>query len=453
MALESIDNLLTKKLTIGVTGFSRSGKTVFIGALAQALSTTDAWLEKPGQGPLAQFGPMERRQFRSARIRDDVHPDLPQFPFRKVRDSLARREACWPEPTEGISRIVFDLDYWSQGFFKRLRTVRIELIDYPGEWLVDLPMLEQTYAEWSKQSLALAQTEVRDPWSKSYFEQLSKIEAGQEFDEELAIHLAESWTKYLQRAADFGLSRNQPGRLLRPDALRNSPVLRLMPLPEELHNSCFGKGMAKRFDEYKKKVIKPFFNDHFKNIDRQVVMLDVLRILQQGKPAFSELIDTLRETLPIFQYGKKSMFSWLVGSKITRLLFAATKADHVTRGDRTNLEQMVKRMLALIDDRNELRSSAESYEVMSLASVRATEDRMTIDPPRREVLFGQPADQDQAGQWDPGGLPLDMPPDWPAVFFQFLKFEPTAMPEAISQGYPAINMGKVLNYLIGDDLK
>lgn len=453
MPLVNLDQLFTKKLSVGVTGFSRSGKTVFIGSVAQALVTAELWSQRRGQGPLAQFGPMERGQFRSASIRDDIDVHLPQFPFRKVRDSLAAKTARWPEPTTGISRIVLDLDYWAQGWFKRLRTVRVELIDYPGEWLVDLPMLGQTYAAWSEQMLVLAKSPARKPLSQHYFDRLIQISFGQTFDEELAIRLAETWTEYLRQAAKAGLVRNQPGRLLHPDALLHSPVLRLVPLSADLQRSAFGKVMAKRFEEYKKKVIRPFFGNHFKNLDRQIVMLDVLRALEQGPLIFDELVDTLRETLQVFNYGKGGPLSWLGGDKITRLLFAATKADHVTRGDRINLEQLVRRMLALVDDRNELRSQTSSYGVISLASVRATEDRMTIAPPKREILYGQPDDQCEPGQWDPGGLPLDMPPRWEEVCFQFLKFAPPVMPESLNQGYPSINLGKALDFLIGDDLK
>ncbi|WP_172399674.1 YcjX family protein [Geothermobacter hydrogeniphilus] len=451
--MEKISDLFTTKLTIGVTGFSRSGKTVFIGALAQALVCADAWKQKTGQGPLAQFGPLERGQFRAARIRDDVHADTPQFPFRQVRDSLATHDAAWPQATEGISRLVLDLDYHTTGFYKRIKTLRIELIDYPGEWLVDLPMLEQSYAEWSEQALALAGTELRSSWSEPFFAQLGRLGTGEKFDEEQAIKLTGSWAGYLQQAADYGLSRNQPGRLLRPGALRNSPVLRLFPLPEVCRDSPFGKGMEKRFEEYKKKIIKPFFREHFKHIDRQIVMLDLLRVLQQGKQAFDEMVETFREVLPVFHYGRKNLIPWLGGTKISRLLFAATKGDHVTRGDRANLEQMVRRMLSLVDDRNELRSQVADYEVMTLASVRATEDRMTVKAPKREILYGRPAGEGKASQWDPGGLPLDMPPDWATVFFEFYRFEPPPMAEALSEGYPAINLGKALDYLIGEDLK
>lgn len=450
--MDVLDNLLTKKITIGVTGLSRSGKTIFIGALAQALTCADFWGPKRGQGPLAQFGPIERGQFRSARIRDDVNTHLPQFPFRNVRDILATKNSAWPKPTEGISHLTLDLEYYSESWFKRVRTVRIELVDYPGEWLVDLPMLDLSYADWSEKALGRAKSKVRKPWSEAYFKSVSELNSDQIFDEEIAIALTEIWATYLQQAADFGLPGNQPGRLLRPDALRHSPVLRLVPLPPELLESGLGEGMKKRFQEYNKKVITPFFDDHFSQIDRQIVLVDILRVLQQGKPVFDELVETMREMMPVFNYGKRNIFSWIFGTKITRLLFAATKADHVTRGDRVNLEQMVKQLIALVDDKNEFRSKSESWGALALASVRATEDRMTIEPPKREILYGHPAEQDQAGQWDPGGLPLDMPPDWDELFFEFLQFEPPAMPEATSQGYPAINLGKALDFLIGEDL-
>jgi predicted YcjX-like family ATPase len=32
--------------------------------------------------------------------------------------------------------------------------VRLELLDYPGEWLMDLPLLEQSYEAWSAEVLA-----------------------------------------------------------------------------------------------------------------------------------------------------------------------------------------------------------------------------------------------------------------------------------------------------------
>jgi predicted YcjX-like family ATPase len=75
---------------------------------------------------------------------------------------------------------------------------------------------------------------------------------------------------------------------------------------------------------------------------------------------------------------------------------------------------------------------------------------MTVKPPKREILYGLPESEEDYGQWDPGGLPLDMPPDWPAVHFQFLRFAPLPMPNALYEGFPAINLGRTLDFLIGD---
>ena len=457
MALnEIVEDLFTSKITIGVTGFSRAGKTVFIAALAQALLTADAWSQRRGQGPLSQFGPFERGQFRCARIRNDINSHLPQFPFRTVRNSLTGRDTKWPDPTEGISRLVLDLDYRSHSWFMRNSNNRIqlELVDYPGEWLVDLPMIGQEYAEWSDSVLQKAREGLRRALGVPYLEEVTKVPHDQPFDDDVASRLSELWTDYLKQAAANGLTCNQPGRLIRPDAFRNSPILRLAPLPVQLRNGALGSGMEKRFNEYKEKVIKPFYVDHFKNMDRQIVLMDVLRTLELGEQAFDEMTETLKETLASFRYSSGDLFSrlWPGGAKTTHVLFAATKADHVIRGDRANLEQMLRKMLSLVDEYNDLRIKAR-HSAMALASVRATEDRMTINSPKREILYGLPEREKDYGQWDPGGLPLDMPPDWTAVHFQFLKFEPPAMLNALSEGFPAINLGKALDFLIGDDFK
>ncbi len=444
-------NLFTQKIKIGVTGFSRAGKTLFISSLAQALLSTDSWKNKRGQGPLAHFAPVENGSFRSAQVRNDINSHLPQFPFIKVRNSLVEKDASWPAPTEGISHLVLDLDYWSDSWYRRLRHIQIELVDYPGEWLSDLPMLKQSYDQWSESILELAQLNERQEWSHPYFERLLSIPVDQDFDEDLVSQLSDLWLEYMQLAAANGFVFNQPGRSLRPTDLLHSPVLRLIPLPSHLQSTGFGKGMKKRFEQYKKKVIKPFYEDHFKHMDRQIILVDVLQALQKGETVFTELMDALKDTLESFRYGKKEFLPWLIGAKTTHLLLAATKADHVTRGDRENLEDLLSRMPALVDETGKMRSNVENFKVMAVASVRATEDRMTIKPPKREILYGKPADEKEAGQWDPGGLPLDMPPNWSEVYFQFLKFEPLSMQDGLHKGFSSINMGKALNFLIGDD--
>ena len=382
--------LTNKKIKLGVTGFSRTGKTVFIGSLTQALLTADSWKSRRGQGPLSQFAPFELGIFNCASIRDDVHSDLPQFPFRKVRDCLIDKEANWPIPTDDISHLVLDLDYLSKGkIWDSEEKIQLELIDYPGEWLADLPMLVQSYDDWSDDILIRAIKTPRTDWSKDYFEEISRIEADQD-DEEVLERLSDLWGEYLQLATSNGFVFNQPGRLLRPGNMRNSPVLRMAPLPEELRHGRLGKKLKSRFEDYNKKVVKPFYKNYFSTIDRQIVLIDILRTLELGEAAYNELIDALRLVLKSFHYGKGSILDWLKGNNATHVLFASTKADHVTRGDRANLEQMLRKIIRHIDDDNQFKSSVKNYDVMEIASVKASEDRMTVAPPKREILYGRP---------------------------------------------------------------
>lgn len=454
-----IEGLSATRRTIGVTGFSGAGKTVFIGALAQALLTAENWISRPGNGPLAQFSPIERATFVSARIRDDLNIDLPQFPFQKVRSSLLGKNPEWPEATDRVAHLCIEIITESKGGGvlsaiggRKVRNQLIlDIVDFPGEWLADFPMLNLSYADWCEQMLKLASHDARKNFSADYFEELKGSQFISSSDGDLAGRLAESWTEYLQRSHEAGFTLNQPGRHLRPDALLNSPILRFSPLSAEMSSSALYKDMEKRYEEYKRKVVQPFLRDHFSKVDSQIVLVDVLRTLEKGEYCFDEMTSALRQVLACFRYGSGAWTSRLPGgAKTSRVLFAATKADHVIRCDRSNLREMLKRMLDLVDDHKSVRASVGKYEVMDLASFRTTSDKITSSPPIREVLFGKPADEAEEGMWDPGGIPLDMPPEWSKVHFRFYRFSPICVGNALHEGLPSINLGKALNFLLED---
>lgn len=459
---QAAEQVAVKRIRLGVTGFSGSGKTVYLGALVQALLT--AHNQHLG-GPLAGFSPFERGILRAARIRDDLHPTSPQFPFRAVRDSLLGADNRWPEPTTGISRLTLELDTGAHTRLQKLLhdklglsdvgmgRVLLELVDFPGEWLVDLPMLGQDFRTWSNKLLADSQTPARAEFAQDYQTLLNTFSTDTAADEALLEQLQQRWTGYLQQAFNAGFSYNQPGRHLRPDKLEHSPVLRFAPLPDHLIGSKLYAQAEKRFGEYQQQVIKPFYQDTFSQMDRQLVLVDVLRALEQGQFVFDDMCHSLSAILKSFHYGKGGLLAWLGQAQTTKVLFAATKADHIVRGDRTNLEQLLGKMLALVDDTNQLRASAKAVGVMSLASIAATEDRATTEPPIREVLYGKPLAETEAAHWDPGGLPLDMPPQWANLNFAFYRFQPLAYQHALQQGFPAINLGRSLQFLLGEDLQ
>lgn len=458
----ALGELLSKNVSIGITGFSRAGKTVFIGSVAQALLRADAWEGRRGQGPLAGYGPFQRGSFRIAYIRDDIHGNEPQFPLRRVRDALCGVDPRWPAPTEGVSRLVMDLEFqktaakklskWKPTVLESLGHghCRVELIDYPGEWLVDLPMLKTDFPTWSESLLERAKRGRREELSREYFSILEAVSPPKTFDEELVLKLVDAWTAYLETAAGEGLVFNQPGRLLRPDRFAHSPVLRLVPLPSNWADSEFYAGMTRRYKDYGKSVIKPFYKKHFARIDRQIVLVDLIQALWRGEEAFNEMLDALGDTLQSFSYGRGGLLDRLIGKPTSHLLFAATKADHVTRGDRNNLRALLKDMVLLANQNNIILKGPAKIDYMALASVRATGDMETVSAPKREVLFGHRKGAAGPEQLDPGGLPLDLPPNWREIHFEFMRFEPVQNKRALKEGFDSINIGKALDFLIGD---
>ncbi len=134
--------LLRPTLRLGVTGLSRSGKTIFITALIHALlyGTRLPVFEALTSG-------------RIARVKLSPQPDaaIPRFDYEKhLRDLLTHRR--WPESTRTISEIRIEIEYQTQR--GREKTLTLDIVDYPGEWLLDLLLLDKTYEQWSAETIA-----------------------------------------------------------------------------------------------------------------------------------------------------------------------------------------------------------------------------------------------------------------------------------------------------------
>lgn len=57
---------------------------------------------------------------------------------------------------------------------------------------------------------------------------------------------------------------------------------------ENASDNSLYKVMLKRYDDYVSMIVEPFFNDYFKKVDRQVVLIDVLKALSGGRTNFPD---------------------------------------------------------------------------------------------------------------------------------------------------------------------
>ena len=149
---------LTQGATVwlAVTGLSRSGKTVFTTSLIHNLLSS---LHNPNRMPLLNV--VGERRLVAAKLEGAKANRLPRFPYAANIETMAGISPDWPARTTDISEIGVDVHFVPAGTMGRLltnisgnaATLTIRIVDYPGEWLLDLPLLTQTFAEWSRATL------------------------------------------------------------------------------------------------------------------------------------------------------------------------------------------------------------------------------------------------------------------------------------------------------------
>ena len=141
--------------------------------------------------------------------------DLPRFPFEQARAALAAAEPHWPAATERLSALRLQLRFAVKGALRRRlgehRLLNVQIIDYPGEWLLDLPLLEQSYAAWSAATLAAAEAPARAALARDWRNFIATLD----LDAPAVDGQARAGGGALHR-----LSAPLPGRRARPPAAR-----------------------------------------------------------------------------------------------------------------------------------------------------------------------------------------------------------------------------------------
>ena len=157
---------------------------------------------------------------------------LPRFAYEDHLAALTGDDPRWPESTRAVSELRLSFRTRPTGLLSALtgpRTLHVDIVDYPGEWLLDLALLDKTYADWSDGTLdrLSKRAEAAD------FMATARAEDGAlALDEPRAQALAASFTAYLHAARAAGWSDCTPGRFLLPGDLAGSPVLTFAPLPQ-----------------------------------------------------------------------------------------------------------------------------------------------------------------------------------------------------------------------------
>lgn len=471
-----VSDLNTPTLRLGVTGLSRAGKTVFITALVRNLVSG---------GRLPFFSASAEGRILRAYLEPQPDDSVPRFSYEENLAALEADPPSWPESTRRISQLRLTIEYQTTQRLRRMigavsggmlvtRRLHVDIVDYPGEWLTDLGMLSQSFAEWSAETLARMRAS-SSAQAREFLAFIADTSAGAQHEEERALAGAKLFTACLAaaRAGGSGVVTTSPGRFLMPGDLAGSPLLTFFPLdaaPAGGRSSLVSQ-LARRFESYKASVVKPFFRDHFASIERQIVLVDVLGGLDGGAGVLRDMTTAMERVLTAFRPGTNSWLSTLFRTRVERILFAATKADHLGQVGHDRLEALLKEMSLSAISRAQF--AGADVKVLAMAALRSTrEAEMRRNGEQMSCVVGRPLDGEQIGgrtfdgRTEVAVFPGDIPADAQGLLrgtavaaadpVRVLRFAPPRLSSktggADATTFPHIRLDRAVEFLFGDRL-
>jgi predicted YcjX-like family ATPase len=445
-------------VSLAVTGLSKSGKTAFITSLINQL------LEARHSASLPFFTVASENRIVGVRRDSQPNVTVSRFAYEEGIENLSATPPQWPESTNGISQVRLLIKYQNQSGFRRLlseqSTLTLDITDYPGEWLLDLPLLDMNFQQWCEHFWLDLNSPNKSALGKDFLTQVTQLDLNSRADDMTVKQIAETFAAYLTECKAQGYQLIQPGRFVLPGELSGAPVLHFFPIQNKPASDDSGIPKAnddnyyaileRRFEDYKNYVVKPFYEKHFKRFDRQIILVDCLGALNQGAHSFDDLNKAIEWLLGSFHYGSSNILKRLFAPKIDKLLFAASKADHVTPDQQDNLVKLLESIVH--QARQHIQFEGVATESTAIASIKASESGMSqFEGKELQVIKGINVEGNEVTLY-PGDVPAECPVAsfWQHQGFAFPNFAPPTT--ATNRALPHIRMDQVLQFILADKL-
>jgi hypothetical protein len=169
----------------------------------------------------------------------------------------------------------------------------------------------------------------------------------------------------------------------------------------------------------------------------------------------------MADILSAFRPGRNAWLSrLLLGKRVERILFAATKADHLHHQQHQRLTHIMEALTR--DARDRASFAGADTTALSMASLRATTEEVRLhDGVELPCVRGTLMDGKQAAFY-PGELPDDPlkllgaarngAESWLDAEYGFMSFAPAKLTLRPGDGPPHIRLDRAAQFLIGDRL-
>ena len=437
-----------------VTGLARAGKTALLTSIAANLLAF---------GQLVPSLPALATVLAGRRLLVALAPagsgDLPRFDYASHLAALAADPPRWPERTNEVSLLALDLQLDRAGLLGALppRRLRLELLDYPGEWLLDLPLLRQDFADWSDATLSRLDQPVSAAIAAPFLAFAKALPPRATAEEALAATGHRLYRECLLRLRDeAGLSLLQPGRFLMPAPGASPPWMSFFPMRGD---SPLAALLRARYQAYQQAVQRDLLSPLFGRVDRLIVLADLLSALHAGPASYADAAAALSQAAAALRWqtawpdwlgflGRLSLPDFLQPGGIRRVAFVASKADHIADRQRGNLARLIG---ALTGQHGDARPTLAA----AVAAIRCTEDFVwSLDGHPVSAVRGRVLGEQQLTRSYPGEVPERPPgPDfWSHRFLALPQFEPMRLPEGGRGGVPQLGLDTLLGFLLQDVL-
>lgn len=445
--LSQFRRLKDDRICIGVTGLSGSGKSSFIYSLINQLKNYP-------NAQLSAFSPWLQHRIVAVKQHPLEDRYLPSFDYLSAQINLLDDNPVWPKSTHDVSGALIEIKLRTKGIAGRSRTrsLFVEIRDYPGEWLLDLPLLNVSFAQWSRQMAKLLLAPNRQSMSGNPYALLSAVDPALTADQSVLHKYTQVYKQFLSdcRHVPHPLPLIQPGRYLLPGNAKDIPDLFPLLSLEGIDDSLlakFGpesyfKVLEQHFEQYKRDIVKPFFKRFISPIDRQIILVDTIAAIASDADYLNEILTSLEQISECFKYGSGSRFS----TGVDRVLFAATKVDQVIARDHDQVRHLLAAMVRSTLERVSWQES--DYRVEAIAAIRSGNEAL-IDA--EECIIGHVSSGEAIGYVHPR-IPANIPSKVEWASLAAWQSETLQPPKGLrqDQAVPHIRMDRVLQELLGD---